>query len=153
MAVIQDPTGAVFNIWQPKSHQGLGVTAVPGTLCWADLSTPNVEGAKPFYESLFGWKISPGEKDTSGYLHIQNGEQFIGGIPPAQFRSPNAPPHWLLSGRMEKFSEVCASHFSAGSPGHSRLRLSHRQPRHSHPSQRAHHRRADFCEPDADLPH
>ncbi len=33
--------------------------------------------------------------DPSGYLHIKNGEQFIGGIPPAQHRNPNAPPHWL----------------------------------------------------------
>jgi PncC family amidohydrolase len=29
--VIQDPTGAVFNIWQPKMHQGLGITNVPGS--------------------------------------------------------------------------------------------------------------------------
>src|SRR3954471_21592266 len=96
MAVIQDPTGAVFDIWQPKMHQGLGVNSVPGTLCWADLSTPDQAPAKAFYESLFGWKILPGEHDTSGYLHIQNGEQMIGGGPPAQHRNPNAPPHWLL---------------------------------------------------------
>src|SRR5690242_8706604 len=38
MAVIQDPTGAVFDIWQPKMHQGLAINSVPGTLCWADLS-------------------------------------------------------------------------------------------------------------------
>jgi predicted enzyme related to lactoylglutathione lyase len=96
MAVIQDPTGAVFSIWQPKTHIGLGIAEVPNTLCWADLSTPSVEPAKAFYEALFGWKICPGEKDPSGYLHISNGEQMIGGIPPAHFRNPNAPPHWLL---------------------------------------------------------
>ncbi len=96
MAVIQDPTGAVFDIWQPKMHQGLAIHSVPGTLCWADLSTPDQNAAKSFYESLFGWKISAGEHDTSGYLHIQNGEQMIGGVPPAHFRNPNAPPHWLL---------------------------------------------------------
>jgi hypothetical protein len=26
---------------------------------------------------------------------IANGETAIGGIPPAQFRDPNAPPHWM----------------------------------------------------------
>jgi predicted enzyme related to lactoylglutathione lyase len=36
------------------------------------------------------------EKDPSGYLHIKNGEHFIGGIPPATHRNPNAPPHWLV---------------------------------------------------------
>src|ERR1051325_10557080 len=96
MAVLQDPTGAHISIWQAKMHSGVGITGVPGTFCWADLSTPNPDGAKAFYESVFGWQIAPGEHDTSGYLHIKNGEQFIGGVPPAQHRNPNAPPHWLI---------------------------------------------------------
>jgi len=108
MAVLQDPTGAVFCVWQPRQHQGIGIYGVTGTLCWADLSTPNVDGAKPFYETLFGWKISPGEKDPSGYLHIQNGEQFIGGIPPAQYRNPNAPPHWLIYYHVENADAATA---------------------------------------------
>lgn len=96
MAVIQDPAGAIFALWQPKAHGGIGIAGVPGTLCWADLNTPDADGSKQFYEALFGWKISVGDKDASGYLHIQNGETYIGGIPPAQRRNPNAPPHWLL---------------------------------------------------------
>jgi uncharacterized protein len=95
MSVMQDPTGAVFSVWQPKTHTGTGIAGVPGTLCWADLSTPDVERARDFYSGLFGWQIMPGEKDPSGYLHIKNGEHFIGGIPPAEHRNANAPPHWL----------------------------------------------------------
>ena len=96
MAVVQDPTGAVFAVWQAKTHQGIGISGAPGAFCWADLSTPQVDLAKQFYSDLFGWKISAAEKDPSGYLHIQNGEQMMGGIPPAQYRNPNAPPHWLI---------------------------------------------------------
>ena len=96
MSVIQDPTGAVFAAWQPKDHAGIGIAGVPGSLCWADLSTPDVAAAQAFYTGLFGWKISAGEHDTSGYLHIQNGEAYIGGIPPAEHRNPKAPPHWLV---------------------------------------------------------
>ncbi len=95
MSVIKDPTGAIFSIWQPLSHIGTGITGVNGTLCWADLSTADVDKAKQFYSDLFGWNISAGEHDTSGYLHIRNGKEFIGGIPPSKFRNPNAPPHWL----------------------------------------------------------
>lgn len=95
MSVMQDPTGATFSVWQAKTHVGTGITGVPGTLCWADLSTPDVDRAKDFYSGLFGWQITPGENDPSGYLHIKNGDHFIGGIPPAQHRNPNAPPHWL----------------------------------------------------------
>ena len=65
-------------------------------LCWADLSTPDPETARRFYADLFGWKITGSERDSSGYLHIQNGEEYIGGIPPAAYRNPNVPPHWLI---------------------------------------------------------
>jgi uncharacterized protein len=96
MAVLQDPTGAIFVAWQSKGHSGIGIAGVPGTLCWADLSTPDPDRAKEFYSALFGWKIETGENDKSGYMHIQNGDALIGGIPPAQYRNPNAPPHWML---------------------------------------------------------
>jgi predicted enzyme related to lactoylglutathione lyase len=96
MAVLQDPTGALFSIWEAKQHHGMGIAGEPGTFCWADLSTADVDTAKRFYEGLFGWQIAPGEKDTSGYLHIKNGDNFIGGIPPSKFRDPNVPPHWMI---------------------------------------------------------
>jgi len=95
MAVLQDPTGAVFWIWQPKANAGTGITGVDGTLCWADLSTPNTARATEFYSKLFGWHISAEEKDPSGYLHIKNGDEFIGGVPPSAHRHLNTPPHWL----------------------------------------------------------
>jgi predicted enzyme related to lactoylglutathione lyase len=92
MAVIQDPTGAVFSVWQPKTHKGTRITAVPGTICWADLSTPDPARAGEFYKGLFDWELMTGKDD---YLHIKNGEAFIGGIPPAAHRDPNVPPHWM----------------------------------------------------------
>jgi predicted enzyme related to lactoylglutathione lyase len=96
MAVIQDPTGAIFSLWQSKSRSGTTIGGVDNTFCWADLSTPNPERAGKFYSELFGWQLMKDEKDPSGYIHIKNGENFIGGIPPATHRNPNAPPHWLL---------------------------------------------------------
>lgn len=94
MAVAQDPTGATFSIWQAKSHQGFEVEGRPGAFCWADLMTPDAPKATKFYESVFGWQFDPG-KDQADYLHIKNGEKYIGGVPPAEHRNPNAPPHWL----------------------------------------------------------
>jgi uncharacterized protein len=96
MAVLQDPTGAPFSVWQPRKHTGIGIAEVDGTFCWADLSTPDPNRAKTFYSGLFGWKIAAGENDPSGYLHIANGEDFIGGIPPTAHRNEKMPPHWLL---------------------------------------------------------
>jgi predicted enzyme related to lactoylglutathione lyase len=93
MSVVQDPTGAYFCLWQAKQKAN-AVTGVDGTLCWADLNTPDPDQATKFYSSLFGWKFEKSEHDSSGYLHIKNGEVYIGGLPPAQHRPPG-PPHWL----------------------------------------------------------
>ena len=96
MAIIQDPTGASFSIWQPKAHTGIQVGEVDGTLCWADLNTPDRDKAIPFYSGLFGWQFeAEKDKDASGYLLIKNGEKFIGGAAPSHFLPPGAPPHWL----------------------------------------------------------
>jgi hypothetical protein len=108
MAVVQDPTGAVFALWQPKTHSGTGIAGVHGTLCWADLITPDVALAKTFYTALFGWKISASENDPSGYLHIANGGDFIGGVPPSKLRDPNAPPHWMAYFYVSNCDETAA---------------------------------------------
>jgi len=96
MAVIQDPAGAVFCIWQSKDHRGTTVTGENSTLCWADLSTSDPDRAKQFYEGLFGWKIGPVEHYPPDYLVIKSGEKPIGGIPPAAYRNRQIPPHWML---------------------------------------------------------
>ena len=94
MAVVQDPTGAIFSIWQAKTSIGIRLAGVPATLCWADLATPDQPAAEVFYRSLFGWELTSGEVHT-GYLHIINRGEFIGGIPPAEALH-GALPHWLL---------------------------------------------------------
>jgi uncharacterized protein len=93
MAVLQDPTGAVFAIWEPKSHKGIGITGEEGCVCWADLSTPDPDAASNFYNAAFGWNFELGQ--DGAYLHIKNGDAYIGGIPSAEQRMPGAPPHWM----------------------------------------------------------
>jgi predicted enzyme related to lactoylglutathione lyase len=60
MAVIRDPTGAVFCLWEPKDHTGLGIEGQNASFCWADLSTPDQQTAAKFYTDLFGWTLPPG---------------------------------------------------------------------------------------------
>ena len=95
-ALIQDPTGAFISVWQANQRPGIGVTGEAGAFCWADLMTPDQARAKTFYEGLFGWKLKPGQGKESGYLHIVNGENYIGGVPPAHQSNPKDPPHWLI---------------------------------------------------------
>ena len=100
MSVIQDPTGAMFCIWQAGKHAGTGLTGVHGTVVWADLSTPDPARASEFYAGLFGWKMVAGQSmdpaKPGQYIHIVNGSEFIGGVPPAGHRHPHAPASWVM---------------------------------------------------------
>ena len=55
MAVFADPEGAVFCVWQAKGNKGLQVVNEHGSLNFNGLNTRDVEGAKRFYGSVFGW--------------------------------------------------------------------------------------------------
>ena len=97
MAVLQDPTGAVFSVWQAKRHSGFGIKGVPGTFCVADLSTPDQDAASRFYEQLFGWRVGKEDENPAhNYYHLFHHDEFIGGILPPAFRDPNAPPYWQI---------------------------------------------------------
>jgi hypothetical protein len=106
MTIIQDPTGAVFSVWQANKNTGIGVAQVNGTLCWADLSTPDAKLASDFYSGLFGWQVTADPKDPSGYLHFKNGEHFIGGVPPAAHRKSGVPPHWMAYFQVDDLDAV-----------------------------------------------
>ncbi len=93
MAVIEDPTGAVFSVWQARKSHGFQLAGEPGTHCWADLNTPDAARARRFYTDVFGWKFI--EDADTGYLRIQNGDAFIGGVPPVHPNNPRTPAHWL----------------------------------------------------------
>lgn len=51
MAVFQDPTGALFSVWQARDHRGIGIWGENGALCWADLVTGDRERAMAFYSA------------------------------------------------------------------------------------------------------
>ena len=55
MAMFADPEGAVFCVWEAKVHKGAQVVNEAGALNFNGLNTRDVEGAKSFYGSVFGW--------------------------------------------------------------------------------------------------
>jgi uncharacterized protein len=96
MAVIQDPQGAWFLIWQPNQHIGAGLVNAPGALCWNELGSPDLDGSAAFYGQLFGWTATPMEDGGDmPYLVIQNADGHSnGGIRPPM--PPGTPPFWLV---------------------------------------------------------
>ena len=56
MAVVADPEGAVFCLWQAKDHKGAKVVNEHGSLNFNGLATRDPSGAKAFYGAVFGWE-------------------------------------------------------------------------------------------------
>jgi predicted enzyme related to lactoylglutathione lyase len=69
----------MFCLWQPKNSIGAYLVNEPGTLCWNELMTSDVDAALPFYEKLFGWKrnrVTAGEVE---YNELQLDGRGVGG--------------------------------------------------------------------------
>jgi predicted enzyme related to lactoylglutathione lyase len=56
MAACTDPDGAAFCLWQAKEHKGARIVNEPGSLNFNGLNTRDIDGAKSFYGSVFGWE-------------------------------------------------------------------------------------------------
>ena len=115
MSIITDPTGPPFCLWQANETSGIGIAGEPNTFCWADVLTRDRETARKFYEGLFGWTLTPGEgKPESGYWHIMNGKQMIGGMPPVEVMQPGMTPHWSIYYLVEDCDAATAKAVSLG---------------------------------------
>ena len=95
MSVIQDPTGALFAIWQAGAHAGAGICNVPNSFCWNELGTKDTAKAGEFYTGLFGWGKNVQQMGPMTYTSFMNGERPAGGMyePPPEMG--DVPPHWL----------------------------------------------------------
>jgi predicted enzyme related to lactoylglutathione lyase len=94
MAVIQDPQGAFFMVWEPRENIGAHLVNAPGALAWNELSSPDVDASARFYADLFGWSTAPVEGSPERYEVVKNGERSNGGI--RELGDQPAPPHWLV---------------------------------------------------------
>jgi uncharacterized protein len=48
-AMVKDPAGARFGLWQGQSHTGAQIMGEPDTMCWSELSTPDSAASRAFY--------------------------------------------------------------------------------------------------------
>jgi predicted enzyme related to lactoylglutathione lyase len=104
MAVLSDPSGAVFCVWQAKEHRGAQLVNEPGAWAMSQLNTRDPEAVKAFYGAMFGWSTEefgegitlwrlPGyeggepEQPVSREVVATMGERF-----PA-----DVPPHWSVN--------------------------------------------------------
>jgi predicted enzyme related to lactoylglutathione lyase len=115
MAVIQDPTGAVFAVWQPGTHKGAAIVNVPGSFTWNELMTTDTAKDGDFYNKLFGWKLDPQQFGPIQYTMLINGDRPNGGMLAITPEMGAIPPNWLVyfavddcDGKVQKATELGA---------------------------------------------
>jgi uncharacterized protein len=118
-AIFTDPEGAAFCVWQATSNKGAQLVNEPSTLVFNGLNTRDVDGAKSFYGSVFGWRTLtldggaemwtlPGYGDylerDKPHLPEQLAEtggpgyeDVVASIDPIPDDQPDTPPHWSVT--------------------------------------------------------
>jgi predicted enzyme related to lactoylglutathione lyase len=70
----------------------------PGSIGWTDLTVPNAEEVRKFYQAVVGWKFQ--SMDMGGYsdycmMRAEDG-QVVAGICHARGDNAQLPPQWLV---------------------------------------------------------
>ncbi|MDQ6805375.1 MAG: VOC family protein [Actinomycetota bacterium] len=73
LAVLADPTGAPFAVWEAHDRAGAQLVNQPGTWAMSSLHTPDPASASAFYGAAFDWQFEP----------------IVSGAPIMLFRLPN----------------------------------------------------------------
>lgn len=96
MAILIDPTGAMFALWEKGTHAGMSIAAgEPGSLCWCELMTPNLNVAASFYAELFGWTVEIEEAGAMRHARCRIGDMPIADLMAIASSHGRVPPHWL----------------------------------------------------------
>jgi uncharacterized protein len=120
MAVFADSEGALIFVWQAKEHKGARIVNEAGSLNFNGLNTRDVESAKSFYGSVFGWRTltleggaqmwtlpgygdhlekgSPGLRKQMAEMGAPKGfEDVVASINPIGDEQADVPAHWTVT--------------------------------------------------------
>ena len=108
-AVFSDAGGALFGIWLRSRFVGAQISFEPGTICWYELATHDVERTNAFYRSVFGWaahgaESAPGEP----YFEFHHNNDTVAGLVPIDHRfPPEVPEHWTVCFMVDDCVTAC----------------------------------------------
>lgn len=94
MAMLEDPTGAVFGFWQAGEHKGSQITDEPGSAAWYELYSPDAKRARDFYTALLGTTADPMPGDMEYYV-LKRGEQQLCGVMQIDPAWGGFQPQWM----------------------------------------------------------
>jgi uncharacterized protein len=119
MALLTDPEGAVFCVWQPGTHKGAQVVNEHGSLTFNGLATRDPDTAKAFYGAVFGWETlslpfgtlwtlpgygdhleerTPGLREQQAQMGAPEGFiDVVAALTPVAADDSGTPAHWSVT--------------------------------------------------------
>lgn len=115
MAVVADPEGATFMVWQAGRHMGARIVNEHGALNFNNLYTRDVDAARRFYSALFGWdafalpgghawalpgygdhleQLTPGIRKMAADFGVPGFENVVAAINRISPGDSDTPAHW-----------------------------------------------------------
>jgi predicted enzyme related to lactoylglutathione lyase len=97
MAIVADPTGAVFGLWQAGRHHGIQVTDTAGAPVWFECMTRDFPAARSFYGEVAGYGFNDMSGDGFTYATLTVDDTMVGGMGELPAEVPaEVPPHWMV---------------------------------------------------------
>lgn len=97
MAVIADPNGAMFCLWQPRTNIGAQLMGDDNTLGWAECMAPDRAKAVAFYNEVLGTSSEDFDMGvSSAYTVLKVGDTSIAGVMEPNPNAAGMPPAWLV---------------------------------------------------------
>lgn len=98
-AVLTDPTGAVFSLWQSAQADAGDFTMFENhSVGWVELASRDATAAQIFYSTLLGWSCNDSMPLPGGghYSEYSVADQRYGGIMPMDQHWGDIPSHWSI---------------------------------------------------------
>ena len=78
MCLAREPSGAVFGLWQPGTHEGFEAPMEePGAYCWGEVFTREPEKADAFLSAVFGYTARQLEDDAMDFRVFSIGDDMV----------------------------------------------------------------------------
>lgn len=113
IAVIQDPVGAVVNLWHQAPGQGETLFNAPGSMIWNELMTREPEAAASFYKTVLGVESETMDMQPPYTVLKANGEP-VAGILTMTPEMGDMPASWDVYFATEDTDATTAKALAAG---------------------------------------
>jgi predicted enzyme related to lactoylglutathione lyase len=97
IAVVADPTGAMFGLFSGPDIDGVWLTHDLGGVSWVETLTRDSAASEAFYTAVFDWKAETQDKGGSLYtVFTLDGDMVAGMMTMPESVPPEAPAHWSV---------------------------------------------------------